>query len=192
MPIMSQFVTRSWSIWWLALLQGSVMVLLGLGLLIWTEQVASVIYTILGIYLLVLGLGTVINGLVDRTRALSPWQIGGGVLSTLGGLLAILNPMLGILVVPGILVYIIAIGLILNGLLQLLGQVRVWDMATGRYRIIWNALLLGILKLGLALFIIVRSQDFSVLLLQITGVLIILGGLVLMGLGWKLRSRNMP
>ncbi len=170
---------------WLLLWGGLILILLGLALLVWPAAMTSIFYTLLGLLLLGYGLERVVSGL----RSPSPYrrrQLTGGLISIVAGLVAVINPLLGMLLVPGVLVLVIGLAAILNGMLQL-SQFRQRD-ARSQVHNHWGALGLGVFKIGIGLLIVLNPVDSGLLLLRIVGAWIIVGGAVLTGISLRLHA----
>ncbi len=172
----------SGDVWWMPLLQGVIAVLLGLALLVRPVALVAVFTVVVGIYLLFFGASMIADGVLGRGAHSPWWQAGGGLLIAVAGLVAVLNPLAG-LFVPGALTFVLGLGTILGGALQL-GRLRTG--AGGR--IAWSALALGCLKIGLGALIILQPSIASLTLLRLLGAWALLGGLVLLVLAFRLRQ----
>lgn len=93
-----------------------------------------------------------------------------------------LNPLAGLLL-PGALAFVLGLGTILGGAMQL-GRLRTG--AGGR--IAWSALALGCLKVGLGALIVLQPSIAGLTLLRLLGAWALLGGLVLLVLAFRLRQ----
>ena len=164
--------------WWRVLVQGVAVFALGLMLLIAPAASAVILYTLLGVYLLISGIGSISDGISGRSERSRVWLLVGGSLSALGGIVAVLNPVLGTVIATGIVAYVVAVAAILNGMLQLTG-LRFRDHK-GRERISWSSLFQAVVKIGLGILVILNPFFSGLLMLQIIGIWGAVGGAVLL------------
>lgn len=178
-------LSRAFSLWWLVGLQGVAALALGLFLFLEPEGTAAFFWMAVGLYLFLYGIGNLLNALVRRKRHRSRWHWAGGLLSALGGLVAISNPLLGFYVTSTVLSYIVGIAAVCSGLTHFV-RVRHTD-EQGMRRIAWSVLIVGAFKIGFGVLIMVRPLGAGVFLLQFLGVWAILGGLLLLFLAYRLQ-----
>lgn len=171
--------------WWRVLVQGVAVFALGLMLLIAPAASAVILYTLLGIYLLISGIGSIADGISGRSERSRAWLLVGGSLSALGGLIAVLNPVVGPVIETGAVAYVVALAAILNGALQLTG-LRTRDHR-GNERISWSSLFQAVIKIGIGVLVIMNPFFSGLLMLQIIGIWGAVGGAVLLLNGWRLR-----
>src|SRR5256714_10469856 len=106
--------------WWLVLLEGVLIVVLGILALVWPGVT-------LGVVLVLWGLFTLLNGVVDVFAALGAagshrswgWQLAGGLVGILAGLVILRWPGLSALFV----LYLVAIWAIVTGIVRLVGAI---------------------------------------------------------------------
>lgn len=173
---------RSGDVWWMPLLQGVIAVLLGAALLVRPVAIVSVFTVVVGIYLLCFGASMVAAGIMGRGAHSPWWQAGGGLLIAAAGAVAVINPLVGLLV-PGALTFVLGLGTIAGGAMQL-GHLRTG--AGGR--ISWSALALGCLKIGLGVLVSLQPLVASLTLLRLLGAWALLGGLVLLVFAFRFRQ----
>ena len=174
---------------WLCLLGGLILLLLGLALLIWPAAVASIFYTLLGLLLLAYGGERVVSGLRGPYPYLRRRKVTGGIISIVAGLVAVINPLAGMVLVPGVLVIIIGLAAAVNGVLQL-SQFRLRDV-TGQVHNHWGALALGVFKIGIGALILLNPVGSGLLLLRIMGAWALVGGMVLTVLGLQAQAKDL-
>ena len=171
--------------WWRVLVQGVAVLALGLMLLIAPAASAVILYTLLGVFLLISGIGSIADGISGRSGRSRTWLLVGGFLSAVGGLVAVLNPVLGTVIATSAVAYVVALAAILNGALQLTG-LRTRDHQ-GNERISWSALFQAVIKTGIGVLVILNPFFSGLLVLQIIGVWGAVGGAVLLLQSWRLR-----
>lgn len=160
------------------MVQGVAVFALGLMLLIAPTASAVILYTLLGVYLLISGIGSIADGISGRSERSRAWLLVGGSLSALGGIVAVLNPILGTVIASSIVGYVVAAAAILNGALQLTG-LRFRDHK-GRERVSWSSLFQAVVKIGLGIMVILNPFFSGLLMLQIIGIWGTVGGAVLL------------
>ena len=106
---------------------GTATVLLGLLLLIRPDWGATVFYTVLGVYLALMGVTNLWDGLRRRRHPSRNRLLLGGALSLLAGIAAIANPMIALAVFPGVLLIVAGVLAILFGVVQV-SQFRVREL----------------------------------------------------------------
>ncbi len=141
--------------WWIILIQGIIMLILGLMLLGHPDKTLVVLITLLGIFWLINGILDIVAGITGRTGNSKAWVIFGGIIMALAGLVVLNQPLLAGKITTAFLASIIAIAIIANGFFQIFA---------GRVT--------GISDAGLA-----REWSFSSLLI---GILYIIGGVLLL------------
>ncbi|GCE15774.1 membrane protein [Tengunoibacter tsumagoiensis] len=99
--------------WWLAMIAGIALFIVGLLFLISPKMSLIVLVQLLGTYWLIVGILTFVSLSIDRT--LWGWKIVEGTLGVLAGLLVIRDPLWSALFVPAILVLFLAIEALLMG-----------------------------------------------------------------------------
>ena len=177
--------SRTLRSWWRVLVQGVAVFALGLMLLIAPAASAVILYTLLGIYLLISGTGSIADGVSGRSERSRTWLLVGGSLSALGGLVAVLNPVVGTVIATTAVAYIVAFAALLNGALQLTG-LRTRDHR-GNERISWNSLFQAVIKIGIGVLVIMNPFFSGLLMLQIIGIWGAVGGAVLLLQSLRLR-----
>ncbi len=175
------------ALWWLVGLQGLAALVLGGALLVAPEGTAAFFWVAIGLYLFLYGIGMLFNTLSQwrRHQPLPRWQWLGGLLSALGGLVAITNPMLGFYLTATVLSYVVGLAVIISGLTHF-ARMRQGDEG-GTLRLAWSPLLTGVFKLGFGVLIMARPLGASVFLLQFLGAWAVLGGLALLWWAYSLR-----
>ncbi len=173
------------SLWWVVGLQGLAALVLGLSLLFRPEGTAAFFWVAVGLYLFFYGTSTLFNALFHRRLHRSRWQWLGGLLSAIGGLVAISNPMAGFYLTAAVLSYVVGIAAIISGLTHF-ARIRQSDQR-GVRRIVWSILIAGAFKIGFGILIMARPLGASVFLLQFLGAWAVLGGLVLLFMAYRLR-----
>ena len=159
--------------WWLVLLRGLVMLLLGIFLISYTEITVTAVILILGIYWL-------LNGLLDIYRALSGWNqvsdryllLTGGLLQLMAGLIIVVWPIFTTSFLTNFTMTMTAIVAVVAGIIAIVRGVRVQQQINNR----WTLFVAGIIAILYGLFVFFNPSFPSAQILAM-----VLGGISMMG-----------
>jgi len=168
--------------WWLLSLRGLVALVLGIIMLVMDPLVAAeLLILLIGIYALLDGIFALIVGIINRPphrdRA---WLIAEGIIGILLGIVILMAPLLAGVVI----IYLIAFWALLTGILELVFSIAQWKYIPGA----WMILIAGILSVLLGGLILANIVAGAVLLVVIVAVYLVIFGLLLMLLGFSLKS----
>jgi len=168
--------------WWLLSLRGLVALVLGIIMLVMDPLVAAeLLILLIGIYALLDGIFALIVGIINRPphrdRA---WLIAEGIIGILLGIAILVAPLLAGIVI----IYLIAFWALLTGILELVFSIVQWKYIPGA----WMILIAGILSVLLGGLILANIVAGAVLLVVIVAVYLVIFGLLLMLLGFSLKS----
>jgi uncharacterized membrane protein HdeD (DUF308 family) len=136
--------------WWLVLIEGLATVAIGLLVLIYPIQTVSVLVIFLGAYWFVTGLFSIFGAVVHKYhRVLNTFMC---LIGIAAGLTIIINPVMGTVVVPGLIVIILGVEGVLMGAAAVIQAVQ----GAGPGRFIFG---LGSLVIGL---ILIFNQPFAI------------------------------
>ncbi len=162
--------------------------LLGFLLLIRPDWGATVFYTVLGVYLALMGATNLWDGLRRRRHPSRNRLLLGGALSLLAGIAAIANPMIALAVFPGVLLIVAGVLAILFGVVQV-SQFRVREQ-DGQAHIQWGRAAVGAAAIGLGVLVIANPVGSSLVVVRGIGLaLTVVGVLLLLLLAHLHRSR---
>ena len=167
---------------------GAATVLLGLLLLVRPDWGATVFYTVLGVYLALMGVTNLWDGLRRRRHPSRNRLLLGGALSLLAGIAAIANPMIALAVFPGVLLIVAGVLAILFGVVQVSQfRVRDWD---GQAHTQWGRAAVGAAAVGLGVLVIANPVASSLMVVRAVGIaLMAVGVLLLVLFGYLQRNR---
>jgi len=168
--------------WWLISLRGLIALVLGIVLLVLDPLIAAeLLILFIGIYALLDGIFALIVGIINkpphRDRA---WLITEGIIGILAGIAILLAPLLA----GVIIIYFIAFWALLTGILELVFSIAQWKYIPGA----WMILVTGIISVLLGGLILANVVAGTVLLVVIVAVYLVIFGLLLMLLGFSLKS----
>jgi len=104
--------------WWLILLQGIALVILGILLLTWTGATLVILVQFLGIWWLVQGLFQIISIFIDSS--LWGWKLFAGILGIAAGFVILQHPLWSAILVPAIAIIILGIQALVFGVVELI------------------------------------------------------------------------
>lgn len=139
--------------WWLILIQGALSVFIGWMLLARPIGTIDVLVSVLGLFWLVMGFVDVIKAIMSALGGAKKWawQLVGGVVGVIAGMVVLNNQTLSMVLLPGIAMYFVAFSSIINGIISMsIGR----DMSgSGSFEWSWGTFFLGLLYLilGMAL-----------------------------------------
>ena len=163
---------------WILSGSGTATVLLGLLLLVRPDWGTTIFYTILGAYLALLGAANLWDGLRRRRHPSRNRLLLGGGLSLLAGIAAMVNPMIGLAVFPGILLIVAGVLAILFGVVQV-SQFRVRDQH-GEAHTQWGRAAVGAAAIGLGVLVIANPLESSLVVVRAIGLALMAVGLLLL------------
>ena len=168
--------------WWLISLRGLIALALGIILLVMDPLMAAgLLVLFIGVYALVDGIFALVVGIINRpphrNRA---WLIAEGIIGILAGVAILAAPLLA----GAVIVYFIAFWALLTGILELVFSIAEWKYLPGAWMILIN----GIISVLLGGLILANVVAGAVLLVVIIAVYLVIFGLLLMLLGFSLKS----
>jgi uncharacterized membrane protein HdeD (DUF308 family) len=171
--------------WWMVVLRGLLAVLFGLTAFIWPGLTWLTLVFLFGIYAVVDGVIAVATGL-RHTKDSSRWWIFliEGLVSIAAGVLAFLQPGL----TSFVLVAVIAAWAIITGILEIAAAIRLRREITNE----WALGLGGLLSIALGVFLFLQPLAGGLAIIWTIGAYAVLFGVLLISLGFRLRSAQLP
>jgi len=168
--------------WWLISLRGLIALILGIVLLVMDPLMAAgLLILFIGVYALIDGIFALLVGIINRpphrNRA---WLIAEGIIGIVAGAAILMAP----LVAGVVIVYFIAFWALFTGVLELVFAIAEWKYLPGAWMILVN----GIISVLLGGLILANVVAGTVLLVVIIAVYLVIFGLLLMLLGFSLKS----
>jgi len=170
----------SW-LWWLPLLFGISAIVLGGLLLVRPSMTAIILIAVMGVYWLIEGVFDVILALVHRAPHWG-WRLAGGIISALAGLVILAYPIEGTVIAVIVLFWVLVIGAIVSGILNIIGGLQAAPRS-------WWTVLLGVLKIVLAVLLLENPLVGTLALVPALGILAIVNGIVAIIWAFQFRGR---
>ena len=163
--------------WWLVLIEGILLIVVGIFLLINPYQTFVALIWALGIYWFARGVLDLVSLFWDRRMWV--WKIIAGVLGIVAGWIVFQNPITSAVVIGQLTVWILAFTALFFGVSDL---IRAFKGAG------WMSAVLGVVSIILAILLMTNSFAATASLPWVVGILAILVGLLLLFGAFRLRS----
>lgn len=172
------------SVWWLVLLRGIAVLILGGMLIAKPGLTAVVLVQFLGAYFLVDGVFSIINSIMGR-KYMAGWGWGllMGALEILTGIVIFAHPLASTLFTASFLAYMVAFSAILFGILGIITGIQVRKEVKGE----WAMIAGGVLAIIVGILLIIKPTESATIYLIIMGVMAIIGGLVQIFASFQIR-----
>ncbi len=167
-------------LWWLVLLEGIAILILGFLLLTNTAMIVETLIIFLGVYWLIDGLFSLIRIFVADSELHWGWLLARGILGVLAGLMVVQNPLWASILVPTVLIIILGV----QGLI--IGAIRLVQAFKGDG--VWAAVL-GVVNILFALILVANPVlNALVALPMLVGIFAFIGGIGLIIQSFRIRS----
>ncbi len=153
--------------WWLVLIEGIALIILGLLLLANPAQTSVIVIQVLGIYWLIVGIIKIVSIFIDSS--MWGWKLFAGIVGILAGILILQHPLYAPLLVGAALVIILGIqGLIMG----IVGLIQAFQGAG------WGVGILGVVSILIGILLLANVWLFTFSLPWVIGILAIVGGII--------------
>jgi len=162
--------------WWLVLIEGIALVILGILLVIKPGMASLIFVQFLGIYWLIAGIFRIISIFLDR----SMWglKLFGGILGILAGIFVLQYPVWSPVVILSTMVIILGIqGIIYGGI----GLFQAFKGAG------WGAGILGAVSIAFGIYLLANIGAATLALPWVMGILAIVGGVAAVVMAFRLK-----
>lgn len=167
--------------WWVLLVRGIVAVIFGIVALVWTEITLEVLILLVGAYLLVDGIFSLLSAFGDRQRNERWWVLLiEGLAGIIAGIAVFVWPALSGLV----LLYLIAAWAIVTGIFELIAAIQLRREIEGE----WALIVSGILSLIFGILLAIFPGEGALALVWVIGIYAILFGALLILLSFRIRG----
>ncbi len=171
--------------WWMVVLRGVLAILFGLGAFVWPGMTWLTLVLLFGIYAVIDGVIAVVTGL-RHTKDSSRWWVFllEGLVSIGAGVIAFLRPDL----TAYILLLLIAAWAIITGVLEIAAAIRLRREITNEWLLAFG----GLLSIALGIVLFLQPVAGGLALIWMIGIYAIIFGIVLITLGFRLKSLQVP
>jgi uncharacterized membrane protein HdeD (DUF308 family) len=163
--------------WWLILIEGIALILLGILLLLKPGMTSLVFIQFLGIYWLVGGIFKIVSIFLDSS--MWGWKLFAGVLGIIAGIIVVQHPLWSPVVVGSTLVILLGI----QGIIY--GGVGVFQAFKGAG---WGAGILGAISILFGIYLLANIGAATLVLPWVVGVLALVGGVAAIVMAFRVKS----
>lgn len=153
--------------WWLILIEGIALLIIGGLFLTSPAQTAVLVTTVLGIFWLIQGILSIVSIFLDHSAW--GWKLIVGILGIIAGIVILQHPMWAPLVVGATLVIVLGIQAIMMGIIQLIMALQGGG---------WGLAILGIVTLILGAILLFNVWVATISLPVVLGIFAIIGGIL--------------
>jgi len=162
--------------WWLVLIEGIALVILGILLVIKPGMASLIFVQFLGIYWLIAGIFRIISIFLDRS--MWGWKLFAGILGILAGIFVLQYPVWSPVVILSTMVIILGIqGIIYGGI----GLFQAFKGAG------WGAGILGAVSIAFGIYLLANIGAATLALPWVMGILAIVGGVAAIVMAFRLK-----
>ena len=162
--------------WWLVLIEGIAMLILGILLLIKPGMTAVIFIQFMGIYWLISGIFQIIGIFLDSS--MWGWKLFAGILGILAGIFVLQYPLWSPVVVLSTMVIILGVQGIIYGGIGLYGAFK----GAG-----WGAGILGALSIFFGIYLLANIGQSALVLPWVVGILAIVGGIAAIFMAFRIK-----
>jgi len=172
-------------IWWLVLLRGISVSVLGILLLSRPAATVTLVVFFLGFYWFADGILTVINSVRGR-KYLERWGWGLfiGSISSFAGLVVLSQPLASAILTTTFLIYLLAFAALVSGIGSIVTGVRLRTEGEKE----WSMILGGLLHTVLGILLLSQPMVSAIFFVWLLGVLSLIGGIALIILALRIRK----
>jgi uncharacterized membrane protein HdeD (DUF308 family) len=171
------------SLWWLPLIRGILLFLLGGYALFRPEMTIGALAQVVGIFVIVDGILSIVAGIMGDVPSRG-WVIVRGVLEILVGAFVFANPLIVAGVTATFLVSVLAFSAILSGVLEILAAIQDRKQIEGEGWLILG----GSITLLFGVVLLISPISFGLFMLRVLGIFAIFSGVSLILFAFRLRK----
>lgn len=173
------------TIWWLVLLRGIVILLMGLLLIIRPVPTITVLFYLLGFYWFFDGIFTLIASIRGRKSHKDwGWGVFVGIISALAGVIVFTQPYIAAVFGLTLIIYIVAFMALISGIWSIMTGIRLRKSVSNE----WSMILGGVLSALFGLLLMVNPLVSAMTLVWLMGLFALIGGIVLIVVSIRIRS----
>lgn len=165
--------------WWLVLLQGIALIIIGILLFTNTAMTTVVLVTFLGVYWIISGIFSIISIFTHTSGLHWGWLLFSGVISIIAGVLIWRNPIWASLVVLDVAIILLAI----QGII--VGAIGLWQAFKGAG---WGPGILGAISIAFGLILLFNVQLAAFGLPMVIGIFALAGGAIAIWQSFQIRK----
>lgn len=176
------------SMWWLMLLNGIFLTIIGWWLLSQPVTTTIVLVQFLGLYWVIAGIIDIVEAIFDKQAESRGWKAFGGVFGIIAGMIVLNNMLFAAILTPTILLYFVAFAFIINGIIRIfLGKMtdtNVRKRSWGSFFVGLFYTIFGFVLLGMPRFAGIATVVYT------AGLLGIFGGVMMMVTSFQIKGAS--
>ena len=172
-------------IWWLVLIRGIIVTILGLLLIFRTAETVTALVWLMGIYWFIDGIFTVVESIRGRKSHQNwGWGVFVGILSLLAGIVVFTRPFITAVMGAMFVIYLIAFMIMSSGIGSIFTGIRLRKKIDNE----WSMILSGALYTLFGLMLLINPMVSAMVLTNTVGLFALAGGIVLIILAMRLHK----
>jgi uncharacterized membrane protein HdeD (DUF308 family) len=172
-------------IWWLVLIRGIIVTILGLLLVFRTAETVTALVWLMGIYWFIDGIFTVVESIRGRKSHQNwGWGVFVGILSLLAGIVVFTRPFITAVMGAMFVIYLIAFMIMSSGIGSIFTGIRLRKKIDNE----WSMILSGALYTLFGLMLLINPMVSAMVLTNTVGFFALAGGIVLIILAMRLHK----
>ncbi len=174
------------TIWWLVLLRGIVMLLMGILLVSRPLPTLIVLVYLLGFYWFFDGIFTLIASIRGR-KSHKDWGWGGifvGIISVLAGVVVFTQPYISAVIGVTFVIYVVAFMVLASGIWSIITGIRLRKEISNE----WSMILGGMLSAIFGILLMINPLVSAMTLVWLMGMFALSGGIILIVISFRIRK----
>ncbi len=173
------------SIWWLVLLRGILILLMGIFLISRPLPTLMVLVMFLGFYWFFDGILTIVEAIRGRKSHKDwGWGMFVGIITVLAGIVIFIQPFVSTVIGATFLIYLIAFMVLASGIGSIITGIRLRKTIKNE----WSMILGGLLSVIFAVLLLANPLVSAMTLVWLIGVFALVGGIVLIIISFRIRK----
>ncbi len=173
------------SIWWLVLLRGLLILLMGIFLISRPLPTLMVLIMFLGFYWFFDGILAIIEAIRGRKSHKDwGWGVFVGIISTLAGIVIFTQPLMSTVIGATFLIYLIAFMVLASGIWSIITGFRLRKTIKNE----WSMIFGGVLSVIFALLLLANPVVSAMTIVWLVGLFALVGGIALIIISFRMRN----
>jgi len=173
------------TIWWVVLLRGIVVLLMGILLVSRPLPTIVVLVYLLGFYWFFDGIFTLIGSIRGRKSHKDwSWGVFVGIISALAGVIVFTQPYISAVIGVTFMIYVVAIMVFVSGMWGIITGIRLRKQIPNE----WSMIMGGVISALFAILLMSNPLMSAMTLVWLMGVIALVGGIVLIVISFRIRK----
>lgn len=181
--VREQFTGAVRALWWLTLLRGILLIVLGVYALVSPGLTIGALAQVIGFFMIIEGFLALWAGFSGQTSS-RLWTIIRGIVLILAGLFVVAHPLFMAAIGATVVVYLVAIAILASGLAEIYVAIRDRHEIQGEGWLILG----GVLSVILGLLLVIAPITAALFMVRVIGVFAIIAGIGLIVAAFRVRN----